>query len=279
MRYLGASVSSIDSLEKWERFKGAFNAGVQMTFWRSLVAGGGPGQYDSAVVSSTRYMIERMANELRLVAGHPVLYELTEAMPTGTVTDRHRSDHLRWWVDTFGRFVYVTDVVNEPFHCPLTDWRAYYERIKTLAPHIRTRFNEFDILNGAGTRAIRDFVRPHLDVIDVIGIQAHYLHPLRNGRLPSIDTVRRNLDIMAEMGKPTHITEISIPSARGGWTERLQAQWLDQLLGVFNTHPAVEAAFYWDLGDANAWNPTSGLWRADGTVKPAWGTVLKYVQK
>ncbi len=92
------------------------------------------------------------------------------------------------------------------------------------------------------------------------------------------------LDVMAELGKPLEITEITVPTfGTSPEDEELQADMLKLWLSVFFAHPAVDAAIYWNTVDgctfaAPGWNENNcrgGLWRRDMTPKKAALTLYK----
>jgi GH35 family endo-1,4-beta-xylanase len=274
MKYLGASVSSIGSVEQWSSFRSMFNAAVIMTFWRQF--DGGSGGYRDQPVREVNDWIVRCRDSGMYVAGHPVVYNLAAAQgPDYDAAQMMR--HVEWYAGTFSGLS-VVDVVNEHHHYPVSGFDQMIARWRSLRPDCRVRLNEYGLSMNqiAFSRIVRDAYRPWLHLADVIGIQCHWLDPLVGGKLPSITTVQRNLDALVVLGKPIHVTEISIPSNRDGWTESKQAEWLDRLLNLFHRTPAVEGCWYWDLSDANAWNRTSGLWRADGTPKPAWNVLASW---
>lgn len=84
------------------------------------------------------------------------------------------------------------------------------------------------------------------------------------------------LDVMAELGKPLELTEVTIPTF--GETveeEALQADILKLWFSVWFSHPAVDAVVYWNTIDGYAyhagnWNENNvhgGLWHHDLTLK------------
>lgn len=102
-------------------------------------------------------------------------------------------------------------------------------------------------------RAMRNGAR-----IDCIGMQFHafkrdeaeaqYIHSLYNPK-----NIYRVLDCYAKLGKPIQITEITIPAYRETVEDyALQAEILERLYRIWFSHPAVEAAIYWNLPDGYA---------------------------
>ncbi len=86
------------------------------------------------------------------------------------------------------------------------------------------------------------------------------------------------LDILAELGKPLEITEVTLPcfttDIRG---EELQADLLERIYTAWFSHPAVDAIVYWNTADGYAFeepgrnenNCRGGLFHKDLTPKKA----------
>lgn len=142
--------------------------------------------------------------------------------------------------------------------------------------------------------------------IDAVGMQYH----LFNSRETEYDDTRktldpqklyRHLDMYSQLGKPIHITEISVPAY--SWTdddEQIQAKVIEWLYSLWFSHPAVSQIIYWNLVDgyAHLWNPDpemikaslgnmsvgenyyhSGLLRFDLTPKPAYFKIKELTSK
>lgn len=90
--------------------------------------------------------------------------------------------------------------------------------------------------------------------IDGIGLQFHYWGDAatlikRAGELLDADHLRWCMDLYASLGRPLHISEISIPT----WSdEQMQAELTRRLYRLWFSHPAVEAIIWWNLPDAGA---------------------------
>ncbi len=123
--------------------------------------------------------------------------------------------------------------------------------------------------------------------IDAIGIQYHFMVP-RERAVSTANTLAdplylyRVLDKFAEFGLPLQITEITLPAySNRPEDEEVQAQLTRLLYSVFFSHPALEAAIYWNLPDGYAWRAEpgdmtagenyyyGGLLRFDLSEKPA----------
>ncbi|MBQ8818374.1 MAG: endo-1,4-beta-xylanase [Clostridia bacterium] len=95
--------------------------------------------------------------------------------------------------------------------------------------------------------------------IDCIGMQYHAFtkkdedETLFAKSLYNPKNIYRILDCYAKLGKPIQITEITIPAYRETAEDyALQAEILERLYRIWFSHPAVEAAIYWNLPDGYA---------------------------
>jgi GH35 family endo-1,4-beta-xylanase len=122
---------------------------------------------------------------------------------------------------------------------------------------------------------------------DVIGMQLY---------CPSRDmlAIDRLYDRFRVFGKPCHITELGVPSRDADvppsttegdlyclrymykglwhemdWSERLQADWLEDFYTVSYARDEVEALTWWSIRDGHSYVPAAGLVREDGTPKEA----------
>ena len=103
------------------------------------------------------------------------------------------------------------------------------------------------------------------------------------GVMPVYDLaeLRRQLLSLAELGRPIHLSELSVPAAMpeacGGmgywhapWDETVQADYLEAFYTmVFGLEPLVSIT-YWDLLDKDAFVNSGGLFHEDLTPKPAY---------
>ena len=90
----------------------------------------------------------------------------------------------------------------------------------------------------------------------------------------------KGLDVMAELGLPLELTEVTVPTfGDGEEAEELQADMLRLWYSVWFSHPAVDSVVYWNTVDGYAyvvegenryWNENNcrgGLWHKDLTPK------------
>jgi GH35 family endo-1,4-beta-xylanase len=200
------------------------------------------------------------------VHGHPTLY-CKQGFDWGIGREAALA-RLGGYGDVLGAYLASADVVNEPLHEPCEHSAELYRKAKTELVGVDRCANEYDLHWPSSPKLIElcSWV-PRMGA-NRIGIQLHAM--VGPKAMPTVDTVTRALDRLAAVGVPLWFSEVSIPSDRLGWTEKLQSAWLERLFLLARSHPAVDGFSYWDLLDRGAWNPTSGLVREDGSLKPAY---------
>lgn len=271
---LGANNSAIKDETTFSLFSKAFNTVNLLTFWTSLDTGttdGLNGSYGNVGVYN--YLMNEFHSRGMKVNAHPILYNLSIVKPSWITNDElsFRS-HTLWWTQNFN-LIETVDVLNEPFHNPVNfNWVQCYDWAKSGNPNLKRRINEYGLLTGEITDQFISNLKNISDKYEVIGIQCHIFAP--QNVLPSIDFIQSNIRKIATLGKPIHISEVSIPSNNYNWTETSQKDFLISLYTMFFNEPSISGIFYWDLNDSGAWNPTSGLWHSDGSTKPAWDALV-----
>ena len=123
--------------------------------------------------------------------------------------------------------------------------------------------------------------------LDAIGLQFHLFdynlwREILKGKRYTPYHLLKALDGYARLGKPIHITEITIPSSSDGG-EQAQGYYAEKLYELWFSHPAVEAITWWNMrdGQANS-NETKflgGLIRPDLTPKPAYIALENLIAK
>ncbi|MFP4095572.1 MAG: endo-1,4-beta-xylanase [Cyclobacteriaceae bacterium] len=115
------------------------------------------------------------------------------------------------------------------------------------------------------------------DLIDVIGVQAHAF-----STRGSAESMKANLDLLAETGLPIMATEMDIDGvdASGNVDDDVQLEDMQRIFPVFWEHPAVMGITFW------GWRP--GLWRnaeaaylinTQGLERPALEWLRTYVER
>ncbi|HHQ49119.1 MAG TPA: hypothetical protein ENK19_09605 [Acidobacteria bacterium] len=146
------------------------------------------------------------------------------------------------------------------------------------------------------TLSIPAFVRRAIDTgvdFDIIGQQMYNgggitlfrdlgVGPVQGAPSQDLGFLAQVLRRLSAFGKPIHITENSVSStwdpdwiAAGAgywhqpWSEQTQADFLEAFYRLCFGTPAVRAITWWDAVDDNPFIDHGGLFRADGTPKPA----------
>ncbi len=110
--------------------------------------------------------------------------------------------------------------------------------------------------------------------IDKIGLQHHlftgvtdkteqdYENSIRRGeKMVDPLVILKGLDVIAELGIPLEMTEITIPTfGETDEDEELQADLLELLYSVWFSHPSMQDIVYWNLPDGYAFDDGSGNW-------------------
>ncbi|MBO4304065.1 MAG: endo-1,4-beta-xylanase [Lentisphaeria bacterium] len=161
------------------------------------------------------------------------------------------------------------------------------------------------VINEAHIRAWKDFVwnrSPYYMQIqrallkgariDGIGMQFHMFYRREMEETETAvfydpERIYNVMDTYAKLGKPMHVTELTIPAySNDPEDEEIQAEILKNLYGMWFSHPAMDGIIYWNLPDGYAHGTTpgdmskgenyyyGGLLRFDFSLKPA-GQVIR----
>ncbi|MBP5640717.1 MAG: endo-1,4-beta-xylanase [Victivallales bacterium] len=133
--------------------------------------------------------------------------------------------------------------------------------------------------------------------IDAIGMQYHMFYR-REIELESTkdcydpEQICNVLDTYATLGKPIHITELTIPCYSGNAEdEDIQAEIIKNIYSLWFSHTATDGIIYWNLVDGYAHNAVpgdmtagenyfyGGLIRYDFTPKPAYNVIRNLFEK
>lgn len=95
--------------------------------------------------------------------------------------------------------------------------------------------------------------------IDIVGCQANYTMNI------ATSTVKANLDRIAELGLPVHISAFEIGSSVDSVQERI----LREKFTMFWNHPKVIGVTYWGYVVGQTWQNGTGLLTIDGIERPA----------
>lgn len=122
---------------------------------------------------------------------------------------------------------------------------------------------------------------------DAFGLQFLYGVESEGYHLRDLFQISSMIDRLANLGKPIHITGVSVPSEdhsngtggnwNGAWSESQQANWLQQFCEIALSRPFVESVCLHALADTpDAAFPNSGVIDEDGEPKEAYHELVEY---
>jgi GH35 family endo-1,4-beta-xylanase len=122
---------------------------------------------------------------------------------------------------------------------------------------------------------------------DAFGLQFLYGIESEGYHLRDLFQISSIIDRLANLGKPIHITAVTVPSAdheagcggswNGEWTESQQANWLQQFCEIALSRPFVESVCLNSFHDrSEAAFPTGGIISIDGELKEAYHELTEY---
>ena len=102
--------------------------------------------------------------------------------------------------------------------------------------------------------------------------------------------IERQLERYFAFGKPVHITELGVPSAKPAigtiknqsvwhgpvWTPQVQADWVEQFYTLCYSKPQVEAITWWDFADP-AFIPYGGFLDEKFQPKESYGRLKRLI--
>ena len=133
--------------------------------------------------------------------------------------------------------------------------------------------------------------------IDAIGMQYHMFYKREEELKFTSDCydpeqICNVLDTYATIGKPIHITELTIPAySNEAEDEAIQAEIIRNIYSLWFSHAATDGIIYWNLVDGYAYNAVpgdmsagenyfyGGLIRYDFTPKPAYNVIRNLFEK
>ncbi len=206
------------------------------------------------------------------------------------------------WIDTLGQrygYTVLVDVVNEPFHAPPSymnalggsgatgwDWviTAFQLARSAYFPGVKLLLNEYNVLgnNTAATNFINLItLLKNRGLIDGVGIQGHYFEfrsevaATSNIYVYDINTIKANLDRIAQVGLPIYMTEFDIDEP----VDSVQLAQYKIYFPIFWTHPAVKGITLWGYIQNDVWtaHPNTYLLLSNGTERPAMRWLKNFV--
>lgn len=210
------------------------------------------------------------------------------------ITGLNQADQLAEiteWFDTLAvRYpnVDMIDVVNEahPSHAPAPykaalggDGATGYDWILKAFQMARQRwpkailiYNDFNNIEWDNevnwTVTMITALKKANAPIDAIGCQAHDAYRIAAG------TLKNNIDKLAALGLPIHITEFDIPDGN----DASQKTIMEDKFKVFWNHPKVVGVTYWGYIVGQTWKTGTGLLTTAGAERPALTWLKDYVK-
>lgn len=240
-----------------ETFKATFDYATVGCLWQDLEANGMDFAYWKATCNWA------MTNNI-LVKAHAPVYNLPRLFPKA-LQGKDPQQIANWLpfltavTANLGGYIQFMDTVNEQIHYPLDNPKLAYAQVATQVPRVTQIVNEYGFFNEVGfTKLYADtFLADRMNSAPygVIGVQVHLPD---NGPF-DYAVLSIELDKLSKLGKPVHITEVSIPSANAFWTPSLQAKHLELLYNLFWTKDYIEAITYWMFLDGDPVRPTGGI--------------------
>ena len=205
------------------------------------------------------------------------------------------------WIRNFSErypLMSLVDIVNEPFHglpsysnalggSGVTGWDwviTAFQLARQYCPSgCKLILNEYNVLhdNNVTTNYLNIInLLKDRGLIDGIGIQGHYFEfrsdmNASNQYVWPINTIKANLNRLAETGLPIYMTEFDID-------EPIDSNQLAQYkiyFPIFWSHPAVKGITFWGYIQGDVWNshPNTYLLLSNGTERPALQWMRNYV--
>ena len=188
---------------------------------------------------------------------------------------RDLSAHMEDKVPTVGQRVGEWDAINhivgwgDTLASELGGPEVYAEimrRSRELAPHAELWVNEGQVLPSGRRRGDYEemirFLIEQRAAPDGIGFMGHF----GRSSLTPPEEIHAVLDRFAGLIPKLQLTEFDV---HVGDDEKLQADYLRDVMTIAFSHPAVEAIVMWGFWENRHWKPDAALYRRDWSTKPA----------
>jgi hypothetical protein len=178
--------------------------------------------------------------------------------------------------DLFNELVSVPSMLD---HCNMrsTILRDAFHWARAADPSAELCLNEWGVLDTQNWQDFLDLIRELQQggvPIACIGVQAHLM---RDSTSP--EAMWQRLNQLASTGLPIYITEFSLSSKAASrfstatrtsiLTDAQQSNMMKQLVTLWFSHPAIRGITMWGFWDGHISNKGGGIFRADGSPKPA----------
>lgn len=149
--------------------------------------------------------------------------------------------------------------------------------------HIISPLESFRQLNGNSV----DYDRVGLQWYP--GLQVNFYGIIKiQGPLKDLFRTSMEWEQFAELGKPVHITEFTVPSSfrdswdsgwwRRKWTPQVQADFVERMYTLAFSKPHIHEITYWGITDHEPWVVTGGLMEESLRPKPVLATIQRLIQ-
>ena len=178
--------------------------------------------------------------------------------------------------DVFNELVAVPSMID---HCNMraTVLRDAFHWARAADPSAGLCLNEWAVLDTQNWQDFLDLIRELQQSgapVTCIGIQAHLMRDST-----TFEAMWERLNQLASTGLPIYITEFSLSSQAmsrlsiadraSDLSETEQSEFIKQLVSLWFSHPAIKGITMWGFWDGHIWNKGGGIFRADGSPKPA----------
>ncbi|KAJ4980014.1 hypothetical protein NE237_010794 [Protea cynaroides] len=220
-----------------------------------------PGKEDYSIPDAMLSLVKQNGISVR---GHNIFWDDPQFQPSWVKSlspDQLRNATARRINSVVSRYkgqLIAWDVVNENLHFSFfedklgnTASAEFYQRAHELDGSTPLFMNEFNTIeeSGDGSATPAKYLQKLREIMSEktgpigIGLESHF-------RIPNIPYVRSSLDFFAAAKLPIWITELDVESNPS------QAQFLEQLLREFHSHPAINGIIIW-----SGYSPTEDCYR------------------
>jgi GH35 family endo-1,4-beta-xylanase len=212
-----------------------------------------------------------------------------------------------WFAAVAARYpdIDILEVANEPLHDPpctrenggggycealggtgprdsATEWTWVlnsFRLARQYFPRAKLMLNDYSIENETPqtTRYINLIMQLKRErLIDIVGLQGHAFSQSEPAPMP---TYRANLDRIAALGFPIHITELDVD----GTDDAVQLAGMQKIFPLYWEHPGVTGITLWGYVQNNHWRNAQGAWLvwsqagSEGAERPAMQWIHRYV--
>ncbi|ESO87533.1 hypothetical protein LOTGIDRAFT_127603 [Lottia gigantea] len=145
---------------------------------------------------------------------------------------------------------YFEETTGDPFYS-----QNLYKAVHEADPHARLFLNDYDVLSmGSETDSYVDQAlgfEADKTGLGGIGLQSHF----RAYTQPDPTLLKKHLDKLALIGLPLWITELDLEVKN----EKARADWYEDALRMYFSHPAVHGVIFWGFWDHNMKSPYAAL--------------------